>query len=133
MKILPLALFLAVPLGDAVAQSPAQPASVYVYCYGPVPTATVRPDHVYFSAVSTVPVTLSQTVEPAFVAFAKEKYGADIDPRCDFGSDESNAQQTLKYWINNLRESAVETGWLWTTPPTAPTKPPANPRSSGVR
>ena len=131
-KTLLLTAFLAIPLSRAEAQAPAQPANVYVYCYGPVPTATVRPAKVYFSAVSVVPMPLTATVEPAFTAFVKEKYGADVDPRCDFGSDEKNSRDTLKYWINNLKDAAVETGWLWTAPPAEPPKP-ANPARSGVR
>lgn len=124
-RILLLATFLAIPAGDAAAQSPAQPANVYVTCFGPVPgAAEPRPAKVYFSGVSIVPVTLSNQVEPAFVAYARQKYGADFDPRCDFSSTETGARDYLKAELNVLAGSAVETGWVWTAPTEAPAKPP---------
>lgn len=120
-----LVLFAAV----ATAQTPSPPAvaMTYVYCYGPVPDAISRPDKVYFSGVSAIPMPLSSTVYPGFIAFVKQKYGEDVIPRCDFGSQESNSRAMLKYWITQLKGSAVETGWVWTEPPTDPAKTPVQP------
>jgi hypothetical protein len=108
---------------------------VYVTCYGPVPgNVGPRPDKVYFAGVSTVPVTLSYQVKPAFIAYAKQRYGAEFDPRCDSSPTEAAARDYLKAELNVLKDVAVETGWTWTPSPADPSKPPASPpRTGGVR